>query len=114
MKKKFIFEIPILAKPYSPETCEKDYGSKDAYNSDFPEHVYASEHINHLFQNAITYCHQTRMRMLANNKTEPETWPVHEQKFFKSLEDRANYYTELENKITCTRSEIIETKIEEK
>jgi hypothetical protein len=107
MNKKFIFEIPIEEKPYSPETCEGDYGSKEAYNSDFPEHVYAFEHINQLFKDATTYCYQAQMRMMADKKTEPDTWPKHEQKFFKSFELRVKYYEELLKKITCARSEII-------
>lgn len=100
--KTFLFEIPIEAEEYTPETCERDYGSKDAYNSDFPEHVYASvHHIDQLFKDALFYCHMSMMNILAKGKGEPENLDETSLKLYNMYENRIKYYDELRMKVKC-------------
>ena len=101
--KTFIFEIPIEAEEYTPETCERDYGSKDSYNSDFPEHVYASmEHIDQLFKDAETFCYFSIMKLLAKGKGCSDNLDAVDKSLYDTYKKRAKYYQELRKKVKCS------------
>lgn len=107
MSKKFIFEIPIESEEYSPESCERDYGSKECYNSDFPNYVYAIEHLGQLLKDASFHCRMSAMRMMADKKTEIETWEKWEQDSYNSYLKRAKYWDNMIYKIKFARMEEI-------
>lgn len=96
---KFIFEIPIECDGYNPETCERDYGSKECYNSDFPEHVHAMEIIWGVFTDASTHCLMMAMEDMARTKAEGAT------DFSQRMQAKSKFYTELANQLKCVRKE---------
>ena len=103
----FIFEIPIVAHEYSPETCKEEYGSEDCHNPDFPAHVHAAGVLQQLFQDASTQCRFMAMKELAKHKEEedPEKWPEPDRAYFKGLTRRADYWDELMMKTKFARME---------
>ena len=102
--KTFIFELPIEAEEYTPETCERDFGSKEAYNSDFPESVYASQnHIGTLFRDATLFCLQSSMRILAKGGGDPDKLDETQKSLYNMYENRIKYYEELLEKTKCTK-----------
>jgi len=105
MKRLFTFEIPIESEEYSPETCKRDYGSAKAYNSDFPRHVYAIEHLSSLCKDASSFCRMMALKMMADKKSEPETWDARDRAYFEALNKRAAYYDSMMSKIKCVREE---------
>lgn len=100
---RFIFQIAIDAKPYSPETCKEDFGSAEAYNSDFPSHVYAGQHIDQLFKEAYLWCNYMMSSMSARLKTPIETWEQHEQDLYIRYEKRMEYWDKLRNEVECVK-----------
>jgi hypothetical protein len=107
-RKRFLFEIPVESFEYSPETCERDYGSKECHNPDFPNYVYAFHNIQQLLKDASTHCRQAAMRMMANKKTELETWEKLEQDLYNRYLKRAEYWDEMIYEIKFVRMEEIE------
>jgi hypothetical protein len=101
--KTFIFEIPIEAEEYTSETCKRDYGSKDNYNADFPEHVYASmNHIDQLFKDAETFCYFSMMNLLEKGKGYPSNLDTIDKRLYNTYKKRAKYYQELRKKVKCS------------
>ena len=109
--KRFIFELPIVDRPYSPETCLEDYGSVNSYNPDFSQHVYAQGNIlDQLFKDAIMWCYHMQTRMLVQHKTEgddPKDWSKHLKDTYEGFGNRVKYWEKLQQSVKCVRSEDI-------
>jgi len=93
--KEFTFSFKVTGRAYNPYTCEQDYGSKESYNSDFPEHTYASETAHEIFKDAINYCLFMMKEMQTERRTEIENWDIEDKELYKSYKDRIDLYKEI-------------------
>lgn len=107
--RKFTFQFELEGAAYCPENCEKVFGSKNAYNEDFPAHAWVGELPYSMVQDALCHVINFQMKLWADTKAKDESELSEANKsYLKYLKGKEKEYEHIRDSIKCVKNEIVQ------